>query len=254
MKKVALKNLNLTNFSNFVGTLIPLNEASTIYFNIDSDRIYTDSHNDSGTIIKSISRNISTIAEKNNIEEKIKLCFYDGKKVLKALSFLNGNTVDCVIGYQEVDGENYAETLKIVGSKMNITLDAADPELIEFANVPEDAIQDVKSVDSADCSFTITGSELLQIQKLCDFDNSSELTFSVNGSVKVGTENSFEIKIDENFEGLNGQEKVYKIDKDLFKLIDQGTYKVYPIGQDYRIIFKSEESATDIVVTLHEEV
>ena len=50
MKKVALKNVNLSNFGDFVGSLIPLNEANTVYFNIDSENVYTDSHNDSGTI------------------------------------------------------------------------------------------------------------------------------------------------------------------------------------------------------------
>ena len=87
-----------------------------------------------GQFIKSISKGIDTMVEKHNIKDKIKMSFYDGKKVLKAFSFLNGNTADCVISYQEVDGENYAETLKIVSPKMNITLDAADPSLIEFAN------------------------------------------------------------------------------------------------------------------------
>ena len=188
MKKVALKNVNLTGFSDFIGTLIPLTEASTIYFIIDQERIYTDSHNDSGTIIKSISKDINKITEKHNVTEKIKLCFYDGKRLLKAFSFLNGNTVDCVIGYTEVDGENFAQVLKIVGSKITITLDAADPSLIEFANVPEESIAEVKGTNNADCSFNTSRSELIQVQKLCEFGNKSEITINVNGKVKVGTE------------------------------------------------------------------
>lgn len=254
MKKVTLKNVNLTKFSDLIATLIPLNDANTVYFNIDSDRIFTDSHNDSGTIIKSISKPIKTLSTEHNIEDKIKLCFYDGKKVLKAFSFLNGNDVDCQITYQEIDGENYAETLKVISPKINITLDAADPSLIEFANVPEDAIQNVKNTDNADCSFNMTNSELIQVQKLCEFDNNSELTFSINGKVRVGTEGAFEINIDDSFEGLDSGEKTYKIDKELFKLIDHSDYKVYPIMEDFRIVFCSEKDNIDIVVTLHEEV
>jgi hypothetical protein len=253
MKKVVLKNLNLNKFSDFIGMLIPLNEAATTYFTIDEDRIYTDSHNDSGTIIKSVSLPITDICESHNVTEKVKLCFYDGKKVLKAFGFLNGNTVNCQIDYTEVDGENYAQKMTNQSSKMKVSLDAADPSLIEFANVPEESMEEVKDVANAECTFKLSSNELLQIQKMCDFDTGNDLSFTINGSVKIGSKDIFELDIDENFAGTDTLVEC-KLDKDLFKLIDSDAYDVYTLVEEGKVIFKSETNTNSVIVSLHEEM
>ena len=253
MKKVVLKDLNLTKFSEFIAKLIPLNEAATIYYTIDGSRIYTDSHNDSGTIIKSVSLPIEDICSEHNITEKIKLCFYDGKKVLKAFSFLNGNKVNCQIDYQEVDGENFAQKMVTQSAKMKVSLDAADPSLIEFSNVPEESMEEIKDIAASDCNFRLGREELLQIQKMCDFDTGSDLLFSINGSVKIGSKDVFELDIDEDFKGSDTLIEC-KLDKDLFKLIDNDVYTVHTMVEEGRVIFKSETNTNSIIVSLHEEV
>ena len=58
MKKVVLKKVDLVKFNNFIDTLIPLDEASTIYFKIDKHGIKSDAHNSSGTLIKSLRADI----------------------------------------------------------------------------------------------------------------------------------------------------------------------------------------------------
>lgn len=257
MSKIILKDVNLSNFSSFIGALTPLNEASTVYFTIDKDGVRTDSHNDSGTIIKSVNVPLSEICESSNldkVEGGVRVCFYDGKKVLKAFGFLGDSKVNCEFKFAELEGENYAQSCKIASAKMNLSIDAADPSLIEFANVPEDAIENVKDVSGADCNFKLNSEELSQIQKLCDFDTNSEITFYVNGSVKVGTEDSFEISVDEDFEGNEGNATNYNIDRELFKLIDSDNYQVYPNMDDFKITFKAESGRMDVVVTLHEDV
>ena len=50
------------------------------------------------------------------------------------------------------------------------------------------------------------------------------------------------------------RKRITRLTKICLKLIDQSNYKVYPIMEDYRIVFKSQDENMDVVVTLHEEV
>lgn len=253
MKKVELKKLDLTEFSNFISKLTPLNESGTIYFSMDNKSLFTDSHNDSKSIVKSIKKDLDIITGSHNITERIKFCFYDGKKVLKAFSFLNGNEVNCTVIYDTVDGEYFAQSVKVFTNRMSITLDAADPSLIEFANVPDEVIDELKSTAHADCNFNMTQGDVLQISKLLDFDNNTEIFIKVSNDVKIGSGSSFEISVDEEFTGLVN-EKIYRIDKELFRLVDVSAYIVYPDFDNSRIIFNTHDKNTSIVVTLCEDV
>ena len=258
MKKVVLKTVDLVKFNLFIDSLIPLNDAGTVYFKIDSNGIDTDSHNEAGTIIKSLRMGMDELCGQSNIESvgsPIKLCFYEGKKVKKAFSFLSGNEIKCEIAYSEMEGELYAETLKVSSPKVSITLDAADPDLFEFANVPEESIEACKDTTESDCKFSITTNEIIQIKKFMDFDSSDEVEFRVNGTVKVCSEDSYEIDIADDFGGTNnGNQYVYKIGKDLFNKLDLNNYTVYPNLEDNKIIFVADDGKMETVITLHEEV
>jgi hypothetical protein len=259
MKKVVLKTVDLVKFNNFIDSLIPLSESGTIYFKIDSKGIDTDSHNDSGTIIKSLRTDINSVCGEHNLDKvdaPIKLCFYDGKKVKKAFSFLSGNEIKCEITYNELEstGELFAETMTVSSPKVSITLDAADPELFEFANVPEESIAEVKDTSGADCNFRMTANEIIQVQKFFDFDTNDEVEFQVNGEVRVVSDGAFNMAISDDFGGIEGEMKSYKISKDLLSLVDANAYVVYPMLDDCKIIFEAEDKASEIVITLHEEV
>lgn len=253
MKKVKLEKVNLTELSNFISKLTPLNDTSTVFFSIDNNYIYTDSHNESATLIKSLRNEIGNICEVNNLTEKVKLCFYDGRKVVRALSFLNGNSVNCEIHYDLIDGENYAKVLKISSQKMTISLDAADPSLIEFANVPEDAVKSLFDTANTNISFGITSNELLQLHKMLDFDSSNEVNIKISNDIKISCGNSFELSVDDTFEGI-ADKKVFKISKDLFKLIDETNYNIFVNEEDFRIVLKSVDKKLNLVVTLNEDV
>ena len=260
MKKVVLKTVDLVKFNNFIDSLIPLDDASTIYFKIDQEGIRTDAHNSSGTLIKSMRMQIGELCGESNLDNEnlsspIKLCFYDGNKVKKAFSFLSGGEIKIEIVYSELDGEYFGESMKVSSPKISLTLDAADPTLFEFANVPEEKIAQVKDTTSSDCTFKMTANEILQVKKFMDFDSSDELEFKVNGQVKVCSEGSYSIDIDEEFEGLvGGGEKSYKLDKKLFKAVDANSYNVYPILDEDKIIFETIDKTMEVVITLHEEV
>jgi len=260
MKKVVLKTVDLVKFNSFIDSLIPLSESGTIYFKIDSEGLSTDSHNSSGTIIKSLRTSIGEICGESNldkVEGPIKFCFYDGKKVKKAFSFLSGSDIKCEITFQKLDstGELFAESMRVSSPKISFTLDAADPDLFEFANVPAESIAEVKDVTNADCNFRMTANEILQVQKFFDFDTNEEVEFQVNGEVRVVSEGAYNIAISDDFEGLSGGgTNSYKVSKDLFKLLDFNTYIVYPLIDECKIIFEAEDKTSEVVLTLHEDL
>jgi hypothetical protein len=257
MKKVVLETVDLVKLNNFIDSLISLNGSGTIYFKLGKNGISTDSHNESGTIVKSIRNGLNDICGSSNIDKldkPIKLCFYDGKKVKKAFSFLSGNEIKCEIEFAELEDEYFAKSMKVSSPKISITLDAADPELFEFANVPEEGIAAVKDTSAADCKFRMTSNEVLQVQKFFDFDTNEEIEFKVNGAVRVCSKDSYDIDISDDFEGIDGDARSYVISKELFTLLDVNSYWVYPIYDETKIIFEAEDNSMEVVITLFEDV
>ena len=157
------------------------------------------------------------------------------------------------ITFTEFEGEYFAESMKVSSPKVSITLDAADPTLFHFENVPEESITAVKDTSESDCNFNLTANEIIQIKKFMDFDSNDEVEFKVNGTVQVCSEGAYEIQIDEEYTS-NGSENIYKIDKQLFKMVDINSYTVYPIKDEDKVIFESTDGSMEIVVTLHEDV
>lgn len=256
MNKITLKTVDLVKFNNFVDSLIPLSDSGTIYFKLDKKGLSTDAHNESGTIVKSITLELSKLCGESNVsnlEKPIKLCFYDGNKVKKAFSFLSGNEISMEITFEEYEGELYAQVMKISSPKISINLDAADPSLFEFANVPEDAIENLKNTENSDCKFRISANEILNIKKFMDFDSNSSIKIKIADTVKICSDKVYEIDIDDSFEGISGKQKIYKVDKKLFKLLDVNTYDVYPSTENDIIVFVSIDNLTTTILTLDEE-
>ena len=256
MKKVVLKNLNLNSINTLLDILIPLSDSGTVYFKVSDKGIFTDSHNSSGTIIKSVKMMSGKVfSDATGLTEKpIKMSFYDGKKVKNALSFLTGSDITATLDVTEMDNELYAESMTINTPKVKFKLRAADPSLIEFANVPEESMSSVFDTESTDLSFNLTVNEISQIKKICVLDRSDEISIVVEkGDIIVtGSDDSFSISLDAKAdENINN---TYRVDKELFNLIDINNYTVYASLEDSKLILISELKDCDIVVTLHEEL
>ena len=245
MKKVELTKVNVAEFTKFIGMLAKLSTASTIYFTIDNDKVLSDSYIDSKSLIKSLRYNLVDFFEEENINETIKCTFYSGKKLATAFSYLNGNDIRITIECNEYDGDLFGSKFIITDGKLSITLKGSDPALIEFVSVPQNAIDKLTNVDGAENCFQITSGEMKQIKSLEKLDTNPYLNFSINGSVKVKSENSFEIDINDNMDQV-ATEGEYKVDKTLLALVEDETYSAYTFAD--KLILKSvDEKITNIV-------
>ena len=251
MKKVELTGVNVTEFTKFIGMLAKLSSASTVYFTIDNDQIISDSYIESKSLIKSLRYKLSDFFEEDTINSVVKCTFYSGKKLADAFSYLNGNDIRITIDYNEYETENFATRFIITDGKLKVTLKGGDPALIEFVSVPQKSIDTLTNCDSAGNSFQITSNELKQIKSLEKFDTNPYITFSINGSIKVKSENSFEIDINDNMDQVATKGE-YKVDKTLMALVENETYSAYTF--DDKIILKSVDEKIINVVALTDTV
>ena len=248
MKKVTLKNVNLGEFSKFISTLSSLSKGKSVYFTIDNDSVYSDSYIETRTLIKSLRFNLSDFCENETIDNTIKFTFFSGKKVKDALSYLREDSLSIIVSYDEYDGENYCSYITLTDGILKITLNGANPGLVEFANVPKEVIGDLISVDNAHSNFRITTSELTQIKSLLKLDTNEHITFVVESdSVYIKSEGSFNRAIEgTNLEVTSNGE--YPVSKDLIPMLENDIYDVYP--QDDQIIMKSIDGKIVNVVSL----
>lgn len=248
MKNVTLSNVNLGEFSKFIGTLASLSKGKSVYFVIDNDSVYSDSYIESKTLIKSLRYALADFCENESIDDTIKFTFFSGKKIKDALSYLNGDNLSIEVSYDEYDGENYCSTVTLTDGLLNITLNGANPGLVEFANVPKEVIGDLTSVESANSQFRITTSELTQIKSLLKLDTNEHITFVVESdSVYVKSDGSFNRAIEgTNLEVTTTGE--YPISKELIPLLENDIYDVYPL--DDQLIMKSIDGKNVNVISL----
>ena len=245
MKKVELTGVNIAAFTKFIGMLAKLSPSSTIYFVLDKDSVQSDSFIESKSLIKSLRFSMTDFFENEEVPGTIKCTFYSGKKLKEAFSYLNSNNVKIDAYYDEYDGELFCTKFDITDGKLNLTLNCSDPALIEFASVPQKAIDSLTDVDTATNAFQITANELKQIKGLEKFDTNPYVTVSINGSIKVKSKNSFEIDINDNMDQVreNGE---FHIDKALLALVEDETYSAWTLED--RIILRSvDEKITNVV-------
>ena len=252
MKKVELSGVNAASFTKFIGMLSKLSQSSTVYFVLDKTSVASDSFIESKSLIKSLRFNMADFFEEDSVEDTIKCTFYSGKKLKDAFSYLNGTDVKVTIEYDQYEDDFFCSKFIITDGKLTITLNGGDPALIEFASVPQAAIDKLTDVSTATNSFQITSNELKQIKSLEKLDANPFVTISIKGgSIKVKSKNSFEIDINDNMDQVvtDGD---YKVDKALLALVEDETYSAYTLED--RIILRSVDEKITNVVALTDTV
>lgn len=251
MKTVNLSGVNVKEFKEFIGMLAKLSQATTVYFTIDNDKIVSDSYIESKSLIKSLRYDLVDFFDESSIEGVVKCTFYSGKKLKDALDYFQGSATDITIECNEYDGETFASKFTISDGKLSITLKGSDPALIEFVSVPSDAIKQLTSCDSAENAFQITAADMKRVKSLEGLDSNPYLNFAINGSVKVISDNSFDIDLNDNMDQIS-KKGDYKVDKSLLSLVEDETYSVYAFPE--KLILKSVDEKITNVVALTDTV
>lgn len=251
MKKLELTGVNIANFTKFLSMLTKLSPSSTIYFILDKNTVISDSFIESKSLIKSLRFSMSDFFAEDEIKDTIKFTFYSGKKLKEAFSYLNGSNIRITVNYDTYEGEYFCTQLNISDGKLKLNIDCSDPSLIEFASVPQAAINKLSDVESATNSFRLNVNELKQLKDLEKFDTNPYVTLSINGSIKIKSRNSFEIDINDDMENAKNAGE-FNIDKQLLALVEDETYTAYTLED--RLILKSVDDKITNIVALTDTI
>ena len=188
MNKISLKGVKTKQFTSLIKRSASIDNM--IFINIDGSKFESTSYNRNKSALKSVSADLEVMCEEysNPISEPVKIQFSNATKVITTLTLVGDETLDVVF---EIEDDNYAKKMVVKNSEMNVTVNCADKEAVDFLAIPETARHSIfEDVSKLQCSVNINENELKKIRGLFGLNKDSVRVFFnlVNGEEIVVSE------------------------------------------------------------------
>ena len=241
MQELKLKKIDGHELSTFVKKLLPIDKF--IFMKIGAENTMSSVYLPERDAVKLVNQSTSEIFEAT-LKEPVKVSFYNGSKVIDALSHFNGDITGS-IRYTELDGELMASDFIIANSDLQIKLACADPSL-SFMEMSKDETSRAFSTDNKIFHFDLLTTQTDRIKSLFSLDKDEEVftLYTKDGAVRAKGK-SYDTVICNGFEGEGGTVTVYK---KYLNLIDKENYRV--LACDNKIVFKSLDTSTMLTVAV----
>lgn len=175
MKKITLRNCN-------VKRLIALLRRSSsmdnlMFITLKGSEFESTSYNRNKSALKSVTADLETMCEEfsNPIEGTVKIQFANANKVITTLGLVGDEMVDVIFS---IEDDNYAKKVLIKNDEMNVTVNCADKEAVDFLEIPETARHSIfEDMSKVQCSINITNGEFKKIQGLFGLNKDSVRVF-----------------------------------------------------------------------------
>ena len=239
MQELKLKKIDGHELSTFVKKLLPIDKF--IFMKIGQNDTMSSVYLPERDAVKLVNQPTSEIFE-TSIKDPVKVSFYNGSKVIDALSHFNGD-ITGRIRYTELDGELMASDFVIENADLKINLACADPSL-SFMEMSKDEMSRAFSTDNKVFHFDLLTTQTDRIKSLFSLDKEEEVftLYTKDGAVRVKGK-SYDSVVSNGFEGDGGQVTIYK---KYLNLIDKENYRVVACGN--KIVFKSLDTNTVLTV------
>ena len=176
MKKISLKNVNVKK----INTLLKRSSAmdNMVFINIDGSKFESTAYNRNKSALKSVTADLEKFCEEysNPIDGLVKVQFANASKLITTLSLVGDENVSIVFEINEDD--NYATKAVIKNSEMNVTVNCADKEAVDFLEIPETARHSIfEDTSKLQMSASITDNEFKKIKGLFGLNKDSVRVF-----------------------------------------------------------------------------
>lgn len=229
---------------SFIKKLLPIDKF--IFIKIGQPGTVSSVYFPERDAVKLVSVNTADIFS-GDFDKPIKVSFYNGSKVVEALSHFNGN-VQGRIKYSELDGEYMASDFILENSDLKITVACADPSL-SFMELSKEEMSRAFGTDSSMFEFDLLTTHVDRIKSLFNLDKEDEtftLYLSERGVSVKGT--SYDSLVTGSYNGEAPVGSKVVIYKKYLSLLDKENYKA--IICENKVVFKSLDTNTMLTVAV----
>jgi hypothetical protein len=242
--ETTIKQINGYELSSFVKKLLPIDKF--IFMKVGTDNTVSSVYFPERDAVKLVSTPTKDIFD-TEINQSLKVSFYNGNKVIDALSHFSGE-INGRILYNEYDGELMATDFILENEDLQISLACTDPSL-SFMEMSKDETDRAFGTDSSLFQFDLLTTHVDKMKSLFNLDKDEDvftLYVSEKGIAIKGT--SYDATLSHSYEAepIIGSKVV--IYKKYINLLDKENYKV--IVCDNKVVFKSLDTNTLLTVAV----
>lgn len=242
--KVKINKVSVPHLSNLIKKMLLMD--SSLYINIDSNRVWSSVYVPTKDVVKSFGIPVSEVFQFDKpLTETVKLSFFSGQRLLTCIGFFDPHHLSFEISTFEDDGVYYADKVILRDQKLKIEIHCQDISL-GFTSMTEDQVKRAFDESTKIVGFQLSREDFTKIASLMTLDKSElfEIASDTDG-VHVKTE-AFDIVIDDS---VKSDERVSKSTfKSFLEKVDKETYDV--VVCENKVILKSQETSTLIALNL----
>jgi hypothetical protein len=238
--ELKLEKIDNYELSTFIKKLIPIDKF--IFMKIGKDEMVSSVYlpeRDAVKLVNVPSKNVI----KGEIKKPVKVSFYNGSKVIDALSHFSGD-IKGSIKYSEMDGEFMASDFILQNDDLQISLACADPSL-SFMEMSKDETTRAFGTDAMLFEFDLLTTHVEKMKSLFNLEKEEDtftLRISERGVAVKG--NTYDAVLCHQYKGDATVGTNVIIYKKYLNLLDKENYKVTVCSN--KVVFKSLDTNTHL--------
>lgn len=242
--KSQITNLNAPEFSSFIKKLLPIDKF--IYIKIGKEQTLSSVYFPEKDAVKLVKVKTADLFTMDN-EKTIKVSFYNGTKVIDALSHFSSE-IKGYIEYDELDGELVASDFVLYDDNLKISLACADPAM-SFMEMTKEQISSAFSATDSLFQFELLNTHTERMTKLFTLEKDED-TFKLYLTEKAISiqGKTFDAALTSNFTKSSTIGSEVLLYKKYIGLLDKENYTVTVC--ENKIIFKSLDTDTLLTVAV----
>lgn len=243
--ELKIKKVNGIEFQSFIKKLLSIDKF--IFMKMSSDKISSSVYLPQRDAVKMSALKTSELFEtESSIESPIKISFFNGNKVIDAISHFNKD-ISANVTYQKVGDVCIATDFTLYDDNLKINLYCADPSL-NFMEMTDDEIKRAFGAVDKLFSFELLTIHVDKMKSLFKLEEKDIFTFKIsdNGIHVVG--DRYDAIITHQAENHSTEFTEVSLYKKYISILDKENYKV--IVCTNKIIFKSLDTNTVLTVAV----
>lgn len=245
MKKISLKSVKTKELISLMKRSSSLDNL--VFIGLNGSKYESTSYNRTKSALKSVSADLEQLCDEFSNpfgDEHVKIQFSNANKVITTLTLVGDETLDVDI---YVDDDNYAKKMVVRNNEVNVTVNCADKEAVDFLEIPESARQSIfEDVSKLQCSVGINESELKKIRGFFGLNKESVRVFFnlIDGNEMVvseieSTDENVRQEVNEIIQN-NNYEEFRKFDKLYDKKLITTEFEKNPNVTEYLACFNKQ--------------
>lgn len=242
--ETTIKKINGYELSSFVKKLLPIDKF--IFMKIGKEGTVSSVYFPERDAVKLVNTPTKDIFDAD-INSSLKVSFYNGSKVIDALSHFNGD-IRGRIRYTEYDGELMASDFILENEDLQISLACTDPSL-SFMEMSKEETDRAFGTDSSLFQFDLLTTHVDRMRSLFNLDKDEDIfTLYINekGIGIKGT--SYDATLCHSYDSDSEVGTKVVIYKKYINLLDKENYRV--IVCDNKVVFRSLDTNTLLTVAV----